>query len=272
MREQRQLEGDLAGAFERGELELRYEPQVDLASRQMVGVGAALRWLHPTHGSIAPERLAAIVEDTPLNRPLGRWVLAQALARAAHWQRMGADLRVAVGLLPGQLADADLAETVATILTETGLAPDRLELEIAEAALMMPAGTHATLTRLRELGVRIGLDAFGGAQASLRHLCTLPLDAIKLDGDLVGRLDRDPTAQAIVRAALGLGRSLGLELAAKGVASANQLNLLDDRGCTLAQGPHFSPAVHPSEIEAIIESAKLPAMDEYASEESDLTA
>jgi diguanylate cyclase (GGDEF)-like protein len=272
VREQRQLERDLAGALERGELELLYQPQVDLASCQMVGVEAIVCWSHPDRGCVSADRLVPMAENSGLIRSIGPWMLEQACGRAAHWQRMGVDLRVAIDVSPAQLRDAGFVDVVMAILAETGLAPERLELEISDRLSAEATREHlVTLEHLKKLGIRLALDGFA-AVASLRPLCTLPLDTIKLDRDLVGALGLDPAASAIVRAGLGLGRSLGLVAIAEGVESADQLSLLVEEGCGVAQGSHFSPAVHPSDIEAAIEGPHLPYSGDVDNEENSLTA
>lgn len=273
VREQRRLQHDLDGALERGELELLYQPQVDLASGLMVGAEAILCWSHPDRGWVSADRFMPIAEHGELIGPIGRWMLEQAVGRAAHWQRIGADLRVAVDVSPRQLQDTGFADVVATVLGETGLAPDRLVLEIGADRLPLEASGDdlATLERVKDMGVRLALDGFG-ATTSLHHLCTLPLDAFKLDPGLVGALGIDRAAGAVVRASLGLAYSLGLVAAADGVGSAQQLAILVEEGCGVAQGSHFSPAVHHSEIEAVIQSPQLSHSDDVSGENDELTA
>jgi EAL domain-containing protein (putative c-di-GMP-specific phosphodiesterase class I) len=188
-------------------------------------------------------------------------VLEQACRQAVAWQRQGAaELRIAVNLSPVQCRDPEFAAYVAGVLERSGLAPQRLELEITERVLL--AETDANLTTLGDLkrqGVRISLDDFGVGHSSLSYLRRFPFDEIKLDRSFVGALEHDPSAQAIVRAFLSLGRSLGLDSIAEGVESAAQLSLLDAEGCRLAQGFYFSPPVHPREIDAMVAALAAPA-------------
>jgi diguanylate cyclase (GGDEF)-like protein len=254
LREQKALEQDLAHALARGELEIEYQPQFDIQSRRMFGVEALLRWQHPQRGRIGPDRFIPLAEDSGLILPIGRWVLEQACRQAVAWQQQGArQLRMAVNLSPVQCRDPELASQVGEILGRTGLAAEQLELEITERVLMADSAANLeTLGRLKQLGVRISIDDFGVGHASLSYLRHFPFDEIKLDRSFVAALDHDPSAQAIVRASLGLGRSLGLDSIAEGVESLEQLRLLEAEGCRRAQGYYFSPPVHPREIDAMV--------------------
>ena len=274
VRERKALEQDLVHALERGELELEYQPQFDIRSRRMFGVEALLRWQHPRRGRIGPDRFIPLAEDSGLILPIGRWVLEQACRQAVRWQEQGAKhLRIAVNLSPVQCREPGFAGQVAAILDRSGLAAQQLELEITERVLMadIPANLE-TLGELKRLGVRISIDDFGVGHSSLSYLQRFPVDEIKLDRCFVGVLDRDPSAQAIVRAFLGLGRSLGLDAIAEGVESAEQLRLLDAEGCRWAQGYYFSPPVHPREIDAMVAAlAALAAEDDRQREQSQVS-
>jgi diguanylate cyclase (GGDEF)-like protein len=254
LRERKTLEQDLAHALARGELEIEYQPQFDIQSRRMFGVEALLRWQHPQRGRIGPDRFIPLAEDSGLILPIGRWVLEQACMQAVAWQQQGAKrLRMAVNLSPVQCRDPKLAGQVADVLRRSGLAAELLELEITERVLMEETAVNLqTLGALKRLGVRISIDDFGVGHASLSYLRRFPFDEIKLDRSFIAALDRDPGAQAIVRASLSLGRSLGLDSIAEGVESIEQLELLDAEGCRLAQGFYFSPPVHPREIDAMV--------------------
>jgi diguanylate cyclase (GGDEF)-like protein len=257
LRQRKALERDLHDALERHELELHYQPQIDLGTRAMVGVEALLRWHHPKHGLIVPDRFIPLAEDSGLILPIGAWVLEQACQQARHWQAMGLpQLRISVNLSPIQFRDPDLAGSVRAILDRTGLSPDRLELEITERVLMEDTEINlATLRELKLLGVKISVDDFGAGHSGLNYLRRFPFDEIKLDRSFVAALGEDPSATAIVRATLGLGHSLGLDAVAEGVETARQLALLDAEGCRLAQGYYFSPPVHAREISAMVQAA-----------------
>ncbi len=254
LRQRKALEQDLHQALPGGQFEIYYQPQIDLATRAMVGAEALLRWHHPRHGLIPPDRFIPLAEDTGLILPIGAWVLEQACAQARRWQRAGLpQFRMSVNLSPVQFRDSDLARVVRGALERGGLAPGDLELVITELTLM--AETEANLLILRELkrlGVKISLDDFGVGHSSLGYLRRFAFDEIKLDHSFVAALEHDPSAAAIVRATLSLGHSLGLGAVAEGVESPGQLAMLDAEGCRLAQGFYFSPPVTVPEIDAMI--------------------
>jgi len=254
MRERRVLQQALHGALERGELTLHYQPQFDIASRRLIGVEALLRWHHPEHGRITPDVFIPLAEDSGLIVRIGSWVLEQACAQAVRWRTAGAPrLHLSVNLSPVQFRDPDLALLVQDILERTGLPPSNLELEITERVLMEnTAGNLKTLERLRALGVKIAIDDFGVGHSSLGYLHRFPFDQVKIDRSFVGVLDSDDGAAAIVRATLGLGRSLRMVTVAEGVESAEQLAFLDAAGCDLAQGFYFSPPVPAADVTALV--------------------
>jgi diguanylate cyclase (GGDEF)-like protein len=254
LRQRKALEQDLHHALQRDELEIHYQPQIDLATRAMVGAEALLRWHHPKHGAIPPDRFIPLAEDSGLILPVGAWVLEQACGQARAWQRAGLpQFCISVNLSPVQFRDPDLALVVRGALERSGLAPDHLELEITERTLMEDAETNlAILRELKQLGVKISIDDFGVGHSSLGYLRRFAFDEIKLDRSFVAALEHDPSAAAIVRATLSLGHSLGMEAVAEGVESAAQLAMLDAEGCRRAQGYYFSPPVHVQEINAMI--------------------
>jgi len=274
VRERKALEQDLAHALDRGELEIEYQPQFDIRSRRMFGVEALLRWQHPERGRIAPDGFIPLAEDTGLIVPIGRWVLEQACRQAVAWQKQGlSELRMAVNLSPVQCRDPELAGQIADILERSGLAARQLELEITERVLLTATEANLeTLGELKRLGVRISLDDFGTGHSSLGYLRRFPFDEIKLDRSFVGALQHDPSAHAILRAFLSLGRSLGLDSIAEGVESAEQLAVLDAEGCRLAQGFYFSPPVHPREIDAMIAALAASSELQPISQETRITA
>jgi EAL domain-containing protein (putative c-di-GMP-specific phosphodiesterase class I) len=239
-----------------------------LSACSPLGVEALLRWQHPQRGRIGPDRFIPLAEDSGLILPIGRWVLEQACMQAVAWQQRGAkQLRMAVNLSPLQCRAPELASQVAEILGRTGLAAEQLELEITERVLM--ADTQAnlqTFDQLKRLGVRISIDDFGVGHCSLSYLQHFRFDELKLDRSFVGALAHDPSAQAIVRASLSLGRSLGLDSIAEGVETVEQLRLLQAEGCRLAQGYYFSPPVHPREIDAMVAAMALAPEDEVMSD------
>ena len=257
LRSRRALAQDLIGALDRGELELHYEPQVDLSTRRVVGVSARPRWQHPQRGGLGPDLLVPLAEDTGLILGIGAWMLEEACAQARRWEHLGAiDLRVGNMLSPVQFQEPDLCARVAAILERTGLDPDRLELQISGRCLL-ERSHRAVLEDLRGVGVRLAIDGFGVGPASFDHLRRLAVDALRLERSLVGALEDDETSVAIVRAASAFGRSLGIGVAAEGVANPGQLQVLAQEGCLRAQGPYFSPPLAAPEIDAMVQAAPI---------------
>jgi len=248
--ERRELEADLRGALAERQLEVHYQPLVDISGRRVTGFEALLRWRHPTRGMIAPNDFIPIAEASGLIVPIGEWVLRTACAEAATWPD---EIAVAVNLSAIQFRTANLTQTVISALAQSGLAPQRLELEITESALLADtASTAATLHALRRFGVRIALDDFGTGYSSLSHLRGFPFDKIKIDRSFVKDLAERRDCTAIITAISSLARSLGIATTAEGVETAEQLDFLRAQGCTQAQGFLFSPARPRADLAALL--------------------
>ncbi|SFF17122.1 EAL domain-containing protein [Methylobacterium sp. 13MFTsu3.1M2] len=230
----RDLERDLRQAIEGDELILHYQPQVSTATGRLLGFEALVRWEHPTRGLVPPNAFIPLAEESGLILPLGEWVLRAACREAARWAH---PLKVAVNLSPRQFQQADLPERVLSILTETGLAPTRLELEITETLIINDmARALGILRRLKAFGVSIAMDDFGTGYSSLATLQAFPFDKIKIDRSFVGHVEVSPQAAVIVRAVLGLGRSLGMSVVAEGVETEAQMRFLAAEACDEVQG------------------------------------
>ncbi|HEY4096018.1 MAG TPA: bifunctional diguanylate cyclase/phosphodiesterase [Baekduia sp.] len=231
------LAADLRGAFERDELWLAYQPQVDIATGRISGAEALIRWRHPVRGEIAPGVLLPIAERTGLMPQLTLWVLDRAVAQAAQWRRTGLDIRVAVNVSAIVLVDAGLPDRIAETLRRHLLTADNLVVEVTEDAVMRDA-TRAIdiLTRIKASGVDIAVDDFGTGQSSLEQLKNVPADELKLDRSFVLGMVEDPQDAAIVGSVVGLGRALGLRVVAEGVETAEAFQRLADLGCDVAQG------------------------------------
>ena len=252
LRRRRALEWDLKRGLEEGEFQLVYQPQIDAATRAVVGIEALVRWLHPERGLLDPKDFIAEADETGLILPLGEWVLHTACAQAARWP----DLRVAVNLSPLQFRHRDLSTLIDQALEATGLEPQRLELEIPEAALLPdPDAAFDILERLRALGVRLALSDFAQAFTSLAHHHQFSFDQVKVDrlftSSLADRADAQAAAHAIESIAHGLGHTVCVE----GVENAEQETLMTTAGCAVLQGRYYSGPIGPGELEALLEEA-----------------
>lgn len=234
IRARRTLARELRTAIADDELVLHYQPQARAEDQEVCGFEALVRWNHPVQGLLPPLTFIPVAEESGLIVPLGEWVLRRACAAAATWE---APLSIAVNLSPIQVHQANLPTLVHQILLDTGLAPHRLELEITESALFAD-GQRAldVLRRLKALGVRIAMDDFGTGFSSLSTLQSFPFDKIKIDKSFVENIHRHERATAIVRAVLGLGRSLDIPVTAEGVETPEQLDFLRSEACAEVQG------------------------------------
>jgi diguanylate cyclase (GGDEF)-like protein len=245
------LEYDLRRALHNHEFEVHYQPMIDLGSNEVCGVEALLRWHHPKKGLIAPSEFIPVAEEAGLILEIGEWVARKACSDAIGWP---ANIKVAVNLSPVQFKDRKLVEIIKDILTTSGLAPNRLELEITETVILHDNQTNLTaLQELRDLGVGIALDDFGTGFSSLSHLRAFPFTKIKIDKSFVQDLCSDkPESAAIVRAVADLGRSLGVPTIAEGVETRAQLDQVRAAGCNEAQGYLFSRPIPAIEVAAVI--------------------
>ena len=246
----RTLELDLRAAVASDQFELYYQPIQTIGTGEIIAFEALARWNHPIRGMIQPPDFIPLAEQTRLIVPIGDWVLRTACSEAAGWSRK---IRIAVNLSAVQFKNRKLVESVQAALSESGLAPDRLELEITETILLHDyEGTLATLRALRNLGVRISMDDFGTGYSSLSYLQSFPFDKIKIDQSFIRELANREESMAIVRAITGLGKSLGISTTAEGVETREQLRLLRAEGCTEVQGYLFSPPCPAAEVETLL--------------------
>ena len=234
IREQRSMVRELRQAITNDELVLYYQPIARTTDGRICGFEALVRWQHPSRGLVPPMEFIPLAEESGLIVPLGEWALRRACADAAAWDR---PLRVAVNLSPLQLHQPDLVSLVDAVLEETGLVPHRLELEITEGALFHDQKRAIDILRkLKGLGVRIAMDDFGTGFSSLSSLQSFPFDKLKIDKSFVEKIERDDRAMAIVKAILGLGRSLEIPVVAEGVETDAQLQFLRGESCAEVQG------------------------------------
>jgi diguanylate cyclase (GGDEF)-like protein len=247
--ERRQVEADLRLALERGELELFYQPLFDLEQNEICSFEALLRWRHPTRGLVAPVEFVPIAEDTGLIVPIGAWVIREACARAARWPT---NIRVAVNVSAVQFHRGGLHETILRALADTGLAADRLEVEITESIFLDGGDTTLRLLHaLRALGVRIALDDFGTGYSSLSYLQSFPFDKLKIDRSFIQNLLTRDGASAIVHAITELANALGIETTAEGVEETAQLMELRAHGCSSVQGFLFAEPMSGTDVDGL---------------------
>lgn len=245
-----ELEQQLRRAVERREFVVYYQPQVSIDTSEVVGVEALLRWQHPQHGIVEPNRFIPLLEETGLITEVGDWVLREVCEQAVAWQKQGMPpLRVAVNLSCKQFTKRDLVGDVARILDETGLDPKRLNIEITEGTLASKIdSTVKTLDKLNALGVTISVDDFGVGYSSLNYLKRFPIDKLKIDQSFVRDVTSDTNDAAIASAIIALAHKLNLQVIAEGVETLEQLFFLSRQGCHEVQGHLVSPPLSNSEF------------------------
>ena len=257
--ERRELQNDLRLALERGEFSLAFQPIVDLPTSRVATVEALLRWSHTERGAVPPDQFVPLAEETGLIVAIGEWVLRTACKEAAKWRT---PTQLAVNVSPMQFRDPSLLETVEGALSDSGLPPELLELELTESIFLEANDTTvARLHKLRALGVSISLDDFGTGYSSLSYLRSFPFDKVKIDKSFVHGINHDRSSLAIVRAVIGMANSLGMTVVAEGVETEEQLILLRAQACSRVQGYLFSPPVTARQVDSYIQqSCILPAV------------
>jgi EAL domain-containing protein (putative c-di-GMP-specific phosphodiesterase class I) len=247
-----QLETELRHAIDNGELRLFYQPIVHLADETLLGYEALIRWQHPTRGLLPPGAFLDAAENNRLTSKLGEWVIRQACTDAAGWP---AGLRVHVNVSARHLAEDGFSELVQSALDESGLAPDRLELEITEStALFAAEATLYAVSQVTEAGVTLALDDFGTGYSAITALHRLPIHTVKIDRSFVADVVTEPSTAALVHGLLQLGRGMGLQVIAEGIEDLDQADWLLRHGCAMAQGFAFGrPAPLPGRTEALVE-------------------
>ena len=260
--ERLELEADLRHAIERNEFTLRYQPIVLLHTGEIAGVEALVRWNHPTRGMMSPLTFIPLAEETGLIVPLGRWVVREACRQAVGWQPLrpeGHPLTLTINISGHQLQGEHVVEDVRRALSDSGLDPRQLVLEITESVLMQQSETILErLHALKALGVRLAIDDFGTGYSSLGYLQRFPIDILKIDKSFVDDVGRGDTESALARAVIALGETLQLQTIAEGIELKQQLSGLQDLGCELGQGFFFDKPIEPAEIETALRNAYAP--------------
>ena len=236
------IDNALRRALARDQLSLVYQPQIDLLTNQVIGAEALLRWDHPELGKISPAEFIPIAESSGLILSIGEWVIRTALAQLAQWIRKGMrPITMSVNLSSVQFRHAELPELVSRLLSDVGLHPERLELELTEGVAMRnPVSAIAVMDDLHRRGIRLSIDDFGTGYSSLSYLKRFKVYKLKIDQSFVRDITTDPDDKAIVGAVIGLAASMGMKTIAEGVETEGQLDFLRSEGCDEVQGYHFS--------------------------------
>ena len=250
------LESDLRKALDKEEFELYFQPIVNLKSQRISGLEALLRWRHPHRGLVAPNQFIPIAEELGLIIPIGKWAMQSACRQAYAWQRMGTGpLEISVNLSQIQFRDKDLLGKIKAIITESGIDPSLLQIEITESSISEGVqAAVAVLNGLKDLGVKIAIDDFGTGTSSLGTLKNLPVDTLKLDKSFIRSLPESSNDQAIVQAILSLGKIMDLRIIAEGIETREQLEFLQGTKCDAYQGFYFSHPLPGKEIAELLQN------------------
>jgi diguanylate cyclase (GGDEF)-like protein len=252
--ERQYIEECLRRALERHEFALHYQPIIDLTTGEISGAEALIRWMHPTRGMIPPVQFIPVAEDCGLMLPIGKWVLREACRQTQAWVEDGLPIRtIAVNVSALEFRSENFLENLLAILSETGLDPRLLKLELTESILMKrPEAAACLLQTLRERGVRVAIDDFGTGYSSLAYLQTFPLDALKIDQSFVRQIGTAGADTSIVTAVIGMAQGLKLRVIAEGVETPERLEFLQAHRCDAAQGYYFSRPVAPEQFEELL--------------------
>ena len=253
-----QLETDLRKALDRQELRLHYQLIVSLETGRVAGFEALVRWQHPVAGLLMPSEFISVAEETGLIIPIGHWVLHEACTRMQAWQAnylLDSSIRISVNLSGRQFAEPDLARKVEEILSETGLDPNRLKLEITESTIMENAEVvTSVIAKLKSLNIQLDLDDFGTGYSSLSYLYRFPVSTLKIDRSFVERIGQDGENSSIIAAMIDLAHNLGMDVIAEGVETKEQQNQLKALGCEYGQGFLFSQGLDDNNVMALLAS------------------
>jgi EAL domain-containing protein (putative c-di-GMP-specific phosphodiesterase class I) len=253
------IENELRDITTRGELLLHFQPRVDAASGDVVGLEALVRWLRPGHGLVSPATFIPIAEETGQIVPIGAWILGEACRQHAAWRDAGLGaIPISVNVSAIQLRDPALPAQLREALSAHRVDPAAIELELTETFLMENAiATVESLERLKDIGVTLSIDDFGTGYSSLNYLHQFPIDKLKIDQSFVRDILEDPADWAITKAIIGLGHTLGLRVVAEGVERSDEVDWLREAGCDELQGYLFSKPLPPIELEAWLQGRLL---------------
>jgi EAL domain-containing protein (putative c-di-GMP-specific phosphodiesterase class I) len=253
-----ELENALRSAIGQKQLEMHYQPQIDLASGAIIGLEALMRWKHPQRGLVSPALFIPIAEESELIQELGLWALGDALQRAAQWHAAGWRVRVAVNVSARQFRRDGFVQAVANALRTHDVHPASLELELTESVLIDDREKALGILReLKGLGVQIAVDDFGTGYSSLSYLSGLPVDCLKIDRAFVMRLDKGGRDAALAQAIVSMGHALGMRVLAEGVETTEQLQLLRAQGCDEGQGYLFAKPAAPDVLGELLKTGRI---------------
>ncbi|MFC3581880.1 putative bifunctional diguanylate cyclase/phosphodiesterase [Sphingomonas hylomeconis] len=253
------LQGELRRAFEGGDFELLYQPQIDLVEQRIVGAEALLRWNHRDHGQLAPAQFLEVLERMPLAAAIGTWVLRTAIAQSAKWYERGMPIKVGVNLFPAQFKSGNLAERIANKLHDYKLPADLIEIELTETVAIKNSNmVISSLHSLRRIGVGIALDDFGTGYASLSLLKELPANRLKIDKSFVQNMEPGGSDAIIVDAIIRMGDSFKLDIIAEGVETVDQQERLIQAGCRAAQGYLYGKPMPAEQLTQLIQNWQFP--------------
>jgi EAL domain-containing protein (putative c-di-GMP-specific phosphodiesterase class I) len=250
----RMIKLELRHALERNQLRVFYQPKVDLKSKRITGMEALLRWQHPEHAMIPPGEFIPVAERTGMISPISDWMMREACAQTRRWRDAGiADLRLAVNLSTVQFRRQSVIGSVTSILEDTGLAPEMLEVEVTESVLVSDDQmVMDTFNWFKELGIPIAIDDFGTGYSSLSYLMRFPASTVKIDASFIKNLHQSGEGATITRSIISLAHSLGMHVVAEGVELQQHVNFLLDHECDIGQGYLFSRPVPAPEFEALL--------------------
>jgi EAL domain-containing protein (putative c-di-GMP-specific phosphodiesterase class I) len=245
--ERLRLEAMLRRSIEKNEIYLNYQPQVEIDTGRLIGVEALVRWDNPELGTVPPVRFIPLAEDTGFINQLGKWVLYESCRQMVRWQEAGLYVpKIAVNLSVKQFERGSIVNMVAEILKETGLEPQRLQLEVTESVIMNTGDALVFINDLHSIGVGLAIDDFGTGYSSLAYLKQLPVQTLKIDRSFIKDISTDVNDEAIAIAIIQLGKSLNLSVIAEGVETEEQAAFLLRHGCNLAQGYFYSRPILPA--------------------------
>jgi diguanylate cyclase (GGDEF)-like protein/PAS domain S-box-containing protein len=253
------IEQELQRALEQGELRVFYQPGVDLATGQVVGAEALVRWEHPHRGLIVPDRFLSVAEETGLIVPLGMWVMSETCQHLAEWQSRPetAHLHLSVNLSARELTHPDLVSSVLGCVRESGVDPHSLTIEVTESTAMADGDTgFRALRDLNSEGIRVAIDDFGTGYSSLEQLRRMPVDIVKVDRSFVSGMSADSTDREIVAAVVGMGRALKLCVVAEGIETPEQAEALRELGCDIGQGYLYAKPLPAAEMDELAQSRR----------------